>query len=105
MGVTLGLYNVLVGIFVQRAADLASISHEVALAEAFTASEENEKRIRKLYDELKDVDDDGRQITITNDDGSVRRSEITRQQIEKGMQESRVKTHFDHLGIDVLDSR
>jgi len=84
---TVGLLNILVGVFVQKANDVGSVSRDAAIAQAYLKRMDNKRDIVEVFEEF-DKDSNW---------------QITPFEIERGLNQPRIQAYFDHLDIDVVD--
>jgi hypothetical protein len=84
---TIGLLNILVGVFVQKANDVGSVSRDAALAQSYLKIMDTKRNMEELFDEF-------------DKDNS---EEITTSEIERGLTEPRIQAYFRVLEIDIVD--
>jgi len=86
---TIGGINILVGIFVQKANDIGSVSRDAAIDQAYLKHIEEREDMKDLFDEF-DKNSDSR---------------ITTDEIARGLSQPRIRGFFYHLNIDVADKK
>jgi hypothetical protein len=84
---TIGLLNILVGIFVQKASDVGKVSRDAAIAQAYLEQMDSRRDMEYLFEEF-DKDNNSR---------------ITADEIERGLEQPRIQAYFHLLDIDVAD--
>lgn len=86
---TIGLLNILIGIFAQKATDVSSVSRDAAITQAYLKIMDNRRNMEEIFDEFdKDAD-----------------SHITTKEIEVGLTQPRIQAYFYLLDIDVADEK
>jgi hypothetical protein len=83
---TLGLLNVLVGVFVAKAEDFTNVSLDVALARAQMNFHQQTAHIEELF----------KMFDRTNDES------LDIEEIKRGFENKRIQACFHHLGVDMM---